>query len=115
MSEFLYILFIWVFGFIAGWMGREKHAINQVRKMRESGLVPEVVTAEYLEQQDFIPIMIEHDKGMFFVYNIKDKSFMAQGKTKQELEKNLAKNFPDKQFAALPQNLKEVGFDNDTI
>jgi len=102
-------------GFCWGWISREQHAIKQVKKMRESGLVPEVVTAEYLEQQDFIPIMIEHDKGMFFVYNIRDKSFMAQGRTKQELEKNLAKNFPDKRFAALPQNLKEIGFDNDTI
>ena len=83
--------------------------------MRESGLVPEVITAEYLEKEDFIPIQIEKHHDIFYVYNIKSKRFMAQGETREILENNLAKNFPDKQFAALPQNLKEVGFDNDTI
>jgi len=115
MYEIIIIILIWLIGFIGGWVTRERHAINQVRKMRESGLVPEVVTTEYLEKEDFIPIQIEKHHDIFYVYNIKSKRFMAQGETREILENNLAKNFPDKQFAALPQNLKEVGFDNDTI
>ena len=111
MSDILIIFFMILIGFCWGWISREQHAIKQVKKMRASGLIPEITTVEDVEKNDFIPIQIEYHNDTFYVYIIKDKSFMAQGKTQQIVEKNLAERFPNKRFAALPENLKEIGFD----
>lgn len=111
MYDILIIFFIILIGFVWGWVSREQYAIKQVKKMRASGILPEITTAEDLEKHDFIPIQIEYHNDTFYVYNIRDKSFMAQGKTQQIVEKNLAERFPNKRFAALPENLKEIGFD----
>jgi len=61
--------------------------------------------------EEMVPINIEKHDNAFFVYDVSDNSFMAQGSTRGELELNLAKRFPDKKFLASPTNLREIGFD----
>lgn len=62
------------------------------------------------EYPDQIRISIEKVDSTFFVYNLDDKSFMAQGATRNELEEALKTRFPGIVFACAEANLKEVGF-----
>jgi hypothetical protein len=107
--EGLYILvgfLLWVWGIIIGWRAREVHAKQQVEKMLEETLdEPEMKVHD--EQ---IQIKIEKDESGFFVYDLNTSEFMAQGKTRSQVEMALAKRYPGKQFAATPTNLREIGF-----
>jgi hypothetical protein len=61
------------------------------------------------EVELMIPITIEKVDDVFYVYNGEDKTFMAQGKSRRDLEDALNIRYPGKKFAALPSNLREVG------
>ena len=52
--------------------------------------------------------------GMIYIYNMETNEFMAQGETRNVVERNLKKRFPDTVFAATDENLREV-FANDSI
>lgn len=106
--EILLMIFIAVTFFISGWVAREVHAANRVELMLKE---LDKATTDY--RDNFIQISIEQHNGMFYVYSINDKSFMAQGETRSALEESLAKRYPGKKFAATPDNLKEMGFVND--
>lgn len=106
-----YLLFLF-FGFVWGWFARERQAVKRVQAMLDEH--PEN-TIDKLEKANLIPIKIEQHNDTYYVYSVKDRTFMAQGATKDILEDNLAKRFPGKKFAALPENLKEIGFYNDTL
>jgi hypothetical protein len=47
---------------------------------------------------------------MLFVYDKDTKQFMAQGSSKEAVEKVLVERFPGKRFACHESTLKEVGF-----
>jgi hypothetical protein len=107
----IYLLFL-VVGFVWGWFAREQQAVKRIKQMVEEN--PEA-TIDKVEAMGLIPIKIEQHNDTYYVYSVKDKTFMAQGKTKELLEDNLAKRYPGKRFAALPENLKEIGFDNESV
>jgi hypothetical protein len=105
MEEFLSIFGIFTLGFILGWVLREEMAKRRVDYiMKQLG--------EDLKQvaEDLIQIKIEHHSGVYYVFNKETDEFMAQASTRNELEDALAKRYPEKRFAATPENLKEVGF-----
>ena len=102
-----FILYL-VIGFVAyriGWLAREYHAVSSLENML-SGME----SKETGPAIDAIPILIEKHKGVFYAYNNQDKTFMAQGNTRKNLEENLDKRYPGKKFAALPSNMKDIGF-----
>ena len=47
---------------------------------------------------------------MLFVYDKDTEQFMAQGSTREAVEKVLVERFPGKRFACHESTLKEVGF-----
>jgi hypothetical protein len=67
---------------------------------------------EFVEEQEEeqIHIIIEKHNDMLFVYDKDTKQFMAQGTTKEDVEKVLVERFPGKRFACHESVLKEVGF-----
>lgn len=67
------------------------------------------VTDEIISSRNVIDIIIEEDSGCFYVYNCHTSEFMAQGKTKKEIEKALVYRYPTKLFNASPENLEELG------
>ena len=105
MGEFLSIFIVFTMGFILGWVLREEMAKRRVDKLLEQlgGELEEVA-------QDLINIKIEHHSGVYYVFNKETDEFMAQAPTRKELEDSLAARYPEKRFAATPENLKEVGF-----
>lgn len=106
MGEFLSIFGIFAFGFILGWIFREEIAKRRIDKLMDQleGEIEEAVTA------NLVKIKIEKHKEAYYVFNEETDEFMAQGMNRKELEDSLAKKFPEKNFAATPANLKEVGF-----
>jgi len=97
----VYTFIIWLGGSVAGWNAREKHAKKQVERHFE----------QLLEQQEEkIHIIIEKHNDMLYVYDKDTKQFMAQGSTKEAVEKILVERFPGKRFACHESTLKEVGF-----
>ena len=98
-------IIIFALAFAFGWVLREQYAKYRVNKMMS--FLETTVTAEVKEK--VVRIVIERHSGMFYVYSAEDRSFMAQGVTRQELEDNLAKRYPGKMFGAEPDNLKLLG------
>lgn len=107
-------LIIVVVGFVAGWYAREWHATIVMNRFVEKF---EERAKDALEEirENLIKIKIEKHNDMLFVYGLEDDEFMAQGSTRKELEDNLRKRYPGKSFAAEADNLKEVGFSNESI
>jgi hypothetical protein len=100
------LIVTFVLSFAFGWVLRELYAQHRINKLMT---VVETAVKEDLKDK-FIRIIIEQQNDMYYVYDAGDKSFMAQGSTRDELEKNLASRFPGKMFAAEPENLKNLGF-----
>jgi predicted negative regulator of RcsB-dependent stress response len=96
---------VWVMGAVSGWNARERHAKTQVEKHFQQ--IQEFVEEQEEEQ---IHIIIEKHNDMLFVYDKETKQFMAQGTSKEAVEKVLVERFPGKRFACPESILKEVGF-----
>ena len=108
MEEFLSIFGVFALGFILGWVLREEMAKRRVDYiMKQLG-----EDLENLETsaKDLINIKIECHSGQYYVFNKETDEFMAQAPTRKELEDSLAERYPEKRFAATPENMKEVGF-----
>jgi len=104
--ELLYYILMIVFSFAAGWILREIVAVHRIKDMIDE--------LEDMDDESDEPaqirISIEKVDSTFFVYNMDDNSFMAQGNTRNELESALKARFPGVVFACPEANLKEVGF-----
>jgi hypothetical protein len=100
------VAFLLIVCFMAGWISRE---ISAIRAMEQAlDYTADQVKKKVLE--NLIHVIIEAENEMYYVYNMDDNTFMAQGKTQEELEENLYKRYPGNRFVASPSNLKEVGF-----
>ena len=104
MDLLLSFVAILVFGFMVGWWFREFVAKIKIKQLIESIDVP----------NDVVRIRLERMDGMIYIYNMETNEFMAQGETRNVVERNLKKRFPDTVFAATDENLREV-FANDSI
>ena len=93
-----------VFGFVIGWRYREFVAAIKIKQLIESAEL----------SADVVRIRLERMNGMIYIYNMETNEFMAQGKTRNVVERNLKERFPDTVFAATDENLREV-FTNDSI
>ena len=93
-----------VFGFVIGWRYREFVATIKIKQLIESAEL----------SADVVRIRLERMNGMIYIYNMETNEFMAQGKTRNVVERNLKERFPDTVFAATDENLREV-FANDSI
>jgi hypothetical protein len=100
---------VFALGFILGWILREELAKRRVDKLLAE-LEGDIEEKSDAIRKNTIPIKIEIHNGAYYVFNTDTDEFMAQGKTRPELEIELAKRHPEKRFIATPDNLKEVGF-----
>jgi len=98
----VYTFIVWLGGSIAGWNAREKHAKRQMEKF--------FANVDEAEEEEQIHIIIEKHNDMLYVYDKDTNQFMAQGSTKEDVEKVLVQRFPGKRFACHESILKEVGF-----
>ena len=105
----LLILFVvacifFAYGVNIGWKAREVHAKKVVAKFEQE--VSEKVGEEV---KSLIHINIERHNGMFYVYDKRQKTFMAQGTTREELEDALQSRYPGKRFACSEEEMERAG------
>ena len=109
MLDILAIIFgqliVLAIGFHLGWNARERHAKEVLKS-----LVQDMEEDTRKEADDEIKITIDKHNDCYFVYRMEDQTFMAQGRTRKELEDRLMQSFPGKKFACARDNLVEVGF-----
>jgi|APGre2960657373_1045057.scaffolds.fasta_scaffold25359_3 predicted RNase H-like HicB family nuclease len=91
-------------GFHLGWNARERHAKEVLKSFVEE------IEEDTKNDETEIKITIDKHNDCYYVYRMEDQTFMAQGKTRNELEHSLMKLFPGKKFACTHDNLVEVGF-----
>ncbi len=111
MIDILVYIACVIFGIVWGWNARENYAKKKLDMLLKT---MEESEEQQPEEERPIPIIIEKHNDVFYVYDFKDKTFMAQGETRWHLEKNLEKRYPGKKFGASTENLREIGFVNDT-
>jgi hypothetical protein len=100
---FCVCLFFWLHGVFTGWNLHKQYTKNG----SQQPVLPD--DDEKNEQEDLVRITIEEHHGVFYVYNKKDNTFMAQGKNRQEIEEVLSSRFPGKRFAATLEELQKLG------
>jgi len=105
MDELMMIITSLILGFSAGWWVREFVAAVKIKHLLQS--VEE-------HTRNVVRIRIERTNNMLYIYNMETNEFMAQGETRNVVERNLKKRFPDTVFAATDENLREV-FANDSV
>jgi hypothetical protein len=95
-------LFIaWMFGAVQGWQAHERMVRRNIRHA--------IHEFEEHINETHIKIKIEKHNDMLFVYDFTTHAFMAQGKNRDEVEKQLEIKFPGKRFAAEPSDLLLLG------
>jgi hypothetical protein len=107
MELILLVLFgivVWALGVKSGWDARERHASKITKQFLDA-----MQDAEE-DQEELLHIVIENHNDMLFVYDKDTEQFMAQGSTREDVEKVLVERFPGKRFACHESILKEVGF-----
>ena len=78
----------WVGWTVTGWMlGRRQSSVELKEAIQD------------LEQEKLIALTIEVDHDTYFCYNSITKEFVCQGRDIQEIVKNFALRYPDKQAA----------------
>jgi predicted DNA-binding protein YlxM (UPF0122 family) len=102
LYDYLLWLVFWIMGAVYGWYARERHAKRSIDRFFSH--VEEAI--EETVDNSVIHIDIEKHNETLFVYNKNTKEFMGQGKSRKDLENNLAKRFPDKRFAADNESLR---------
>lgn len=112
-----------IIGYFVGHYRGWNQALDMVEEEEEYGEhdnQSEKVTVEYFDSETnekvdvsgHLDIIIEVDNNCYFVYDKHKSTFMAQGKSKEELEDALVYRYPNKLFNATPENLEELGFNN---
>ena len=96
-------------GIVVGWLAREMYALYRVKTFLTK-IQSSEKNYEDDEKPELMHINIEKHEGILFVYNSEDDSFMAQGKSRDELESNLRERYPNVIFGATNDNLEKVGF-----
>jgi hypothetical protein len=105
MDELMTIVVALIFGTMVGWWLREFTATVKMKHIMKS------IEAH---SKSVVRIRIERTNDMLYIYNMETNEFMAQGKTRNLVERNLKERFPDTVFAATDENLREV-FANDSV
>ena len=101
LYDYLIWIVVWIMGAVYGWYARERHAKRTIERF-----VTEIMPKAEEESDSRIHVSIEKHNGVFYVYDKIQNEFMAQGKTRRELEDALAKRYPNKYFAATTEDLR---------
>ena len=97
------VFVVWLIGAVQGWQAHERMVRRNLRH----------AIHEFQEHinETHIRIKIEKHNDMLYVYDNTTHVFMAQGKDRYEIEKQLQDKFPGKRFAAEPTDITLLGAD----
>lgn len=64
--------------------------------------------ASEIEDQNVCEIVFEKQDEIIYAYKVKDRSFITQGETMDDIKKDLTERFPTISFRANSKNMEEV-------
>jgi hypothetical protein len=95
------LLGVWYIGALFGWQAHDRMLRRNIRYSINE-------FEEYIEDT-YIKIKIEKHNDMLYVYDNTTHAFMAQGKTRKDIEQELQNKFPGKRFAAQTEEISLLG------
>jgi hypothetical protein len=90
-------------GFVLGWF-----ALRVLINLKMKRMLDSIVNTPTTEKKTIKLDFVKMDHAIL-AYNRDTQQFLAQGSTREEITALLLKRFPDTNFMANTQNLKEVG------
>jgi hypothetical protein len=90
-------------GFVLGWF-----ALRVLINLKMKRMLDSIVNTPTTEKKTINLDFVKMDHAIL-AYNRDTQQFLAQGSTREEITALLLKRFPDTNFMANTQNLKEVG------
>jgi hypothetical protein len=106
--EFVILAGALILGFIAGWHGRERHAMNTIHKLLEAA------EEEVEDENKPDRLRLERHGEMIYAYTVEDE-FIAQGNDLFVLDEAIQKRFPGRKFLIKKENLEEVGVSHEHL
>ena len=94
-EELIWLTVGFLIGFLYALYRVAKHEVMEEMERRES------------EEPTIVDGTIEHHNGFFILYE-ENGTFVAQGKTYEELEQATNKRYPDKRFSVPVKQLNEI-------
>ena len=101
----LLVVVIAVMSFVMGIMAHQvwvKIVVwHTLREMRRAGIdIEKMLREDEPEVTRDIACRLEQHDGIWFLYNADNNEFVAQGRTRQELDAAVAQRFPDRRVVA---------------
>ena len=103
----LFVTFL--IGFVIGYVVKGVRDGLQLRKDIEEAERDAEESKADKGPRDFLAYMLESD-GIYYLYDKADDSFLAQGKTSEEIADHLYKRFPGSRVFISKENGNQVGF-----
>jgi hypothetical protein len=97
------VFVVWYLGAMYGWNAHERFVRRVVRKT--------IYNLEKDIEESVVLIRIEKHNSVLYVYDSQTDAFMAQGKTRTEIETIMREKFPGKHFAAAKEDYALLGAD----
>jgi hypothetical protein len=98
MAEIAFWIFVGVaIGWITGYMFL--HTLTTWMLRRSEARLEELVKAIEEVTANNIQARVEEENGVFYVYNTKDNTFLAQGRTLTELREKIEERWPNANVA----------------
>lgn len=96
-------------GFVIGYVVKGVRYELQLRRDIEEAEQEAEESKANKKPRDFLAYMMESD-GIYYLYDKADDSFLAQGKTSEEIADHLGKRFPGSRVYISRENGDQVGF-----
>lgn len=103
--EFLILIIAMIIGVAIGWQLRELHAMRQVHKLLASH---ELQIHRDEQDVDRTKMRLEQHGEAIYAFEEETDTFIAQGKTLEDLDTAIQVRFPGKKFSVREANLHEV-------
>jgi len=102
LGTFLFYAFL-------GWLTiRILHKYLERQNQEMKGRLPEL---KEKIKKNIVPVTIEKHGDIYYAFERETNTFVAQGRTANEIREAMQKRFPEKTFMANEQHLKELGLD----
>lgn len=101
IAVIVFIVFVYMFGYVRGFRQSKEELVNKLNSFEDQ--------LTKMAEEDVIPVKIERENNILYVYKESDGLFLAQGKSLEEIRDLLTKRFPGKRIIASQENVKDAG------
>jgi hypothetical protein len=93
--DLLLIVFVFLLAFYFGWNANNWWTNYTISKLKQD-IDDDLDTIHTFMTKNIVNVKLVEMHDIIYAYDMKDDSFLCQGKTKQEIMECFAKRYPDK-------------------